>query len=194
VRHHRRGRAAPPTAAERVSMSTPQMPGVVRAYVRWVDAVNRVVGYFVMYLALVMMGVLLFASLTRYVFNVPFVWIIELAQFLMAAYYILGGGYSMQLDAHVRMDVLYERWRPKTRAFVDSITAFFLVFYLVVMMQGGIASSMYSLKYNQTNYSAWAPPMAPIKIIMTVGIGLMLLQAFSILFKDIAKIAGREIA
>ena len=170
------------------------MPGAVRAYVRGVDAVNRVVGYCVMYLALVMMGVLLFASLTRYVFNVPFVWIIELAQFLMAAYYILGGGYSMQLDAHVRMDVFYERWTPKTRAFVDSVTAFFLVFYLIFMMQGGIASSMYSLKYNQPNYSAWAPPMAPIKIIMSVGIGLMLLQAVSILFKDVAKFTGREIA
>ena len=107
------------------------MPRVIKAYVRYVDAVNRVLGYFVMYLTLVIMGVLLFASLTRYVFNVPFVWIIELAQFLMAAYYILGGGYSMQLDAHVRMDVLYERWRPRTRAFMDSITAFFLVFYLV---------------------------------------------------------------
>ena len=110
------------------------MPRVIKAYVRYVDAVNRVLGYFVMYLTLVMMGVLLFASLTRYVFNVPFVWIIEMAQFLMAAYYILGGGYSMQLDAHVRMDVLYERWRPRTRAFMDSLTAFFLVFYLVIMM------------------------------------------------------------
>ena len=170
------------------------MPKAIKLYVSYVDAVNRVVGYFVMYLALVIMGVLLFASLTRYVLNVPFVWIIEMAQFLMAAYYILGGGYSMQLDAHVRMDVLYERWRPKTRAFMDSLTAFFLVFYLVVMMQGGIASSMYSLKYNQTNYSAWAPPMAPIKIIMTIGIVLMLLQAISIFFKDVAKFTGREIA
>jgi TRAP-type mannitol/chloroaromatic compound transport system permease small subunit len=105
----------------------------------------------------------------------------------MAAYYILGGGYSMQLDAHVRMDVFYERWKPKTRAFMDSITAFFLVFYLVCMVLGGTASSAYSLKYNQTNYSAWAPPMAPIKIIMTVGIVLMLLQAISIFFKDVAK-------
>lgn len=112
----------------------------------------------------------------------------------MAAYYILGGGYSMQLDAHVRMDVLYERWRPRTRAFVDSLTAFFLVFYLVVMIRGGIASSAYSLKYNQTNYSAWAPPMAPIKIIMTVGIVLMLLQAIAIFFRDVAKFTGREIA
>jgi len=175
-------------------MSERAMPRAIKAYVRCVDAVNRVLGYLVMYLTLVMMGVLLFSSITRYVFNVPFVWIIEMAQFLMAAYYILGGGYSMQLDAHVRMDVLYERWTPKTRAFMDSITAFFLVFYLIIMMRGGISSSAYSLKYNQTNYSAWAPPMAPIKIIMTVGIALMLLQAISTFFKDLARALGRELA
>jgi len=175
-------------------MSAPQMPRAVQAYVRYVDAVNRVLGSVVMYLALVMMALLLFASVTRYIFNVPFIWIIELSQFLMAAYYILGGGYSMQLDAHVRMDVLYERWRPKTRAFIDSITASFLVFYLVVMVYGGTSSSAYSLKYNQTNYSAWAPPMAPIKIIMTVGIVLMLLQAIAIFFRDLAKVTGREFA
>ena len=170
------------------------MPKIIRVYVRYVDAVNRVLGNIFMYLALVIMGVLLFGSLTRYVFNVPFVWIIEMAQFLMAAYYILGGGYSLQLDAHVRMDVFYERWKPKTRAFVDSITAFFLVFYLTFMIYGGFSSTTYSLKYNQTNYSAWAPPMAPIKIIMTVGIVLMLLQAISIFFKDLARVTNREIA
>ena len=170
------------------------MPRIIKAYVRYVDAVNRVLGSIVMYLALVLMALLLFGSLTRYVFNVPFIWIIEMAQFLMAAYYILGGGYSMQLDAHVRMDVLYERWRPRTRAFMDSITAFFLVFYLAIMLYGGISSSAYSLKYNQLNYSAWAPPMAPIKLIMTVGIALMLLQAIAIFFRDLAKFTGREIA
>ncbi len=177
-----------------MTSSARPMPRPIQAYVRTVDAVNRAVGSVVMYLALVMMALLLFGSLTRYVFNVPFVWIIEMAQFMMAAYYILGGGYSMQIDAHVRMDVLYERWRPKTRAFMDSITAFFMVFYLSVMVYGGWSSSTYSLKYNQTNYSAWAPPMAPIKIIMTVGIALMLLQAISMFFKDVAKFTGREIA
>jgi TRAP-type C4-dicarboxylate transport system permease small subunit len=175
-------------------MSAALMPRPIRLYVRYVDATNRVLGNIVMYLALAMLGVLLLGSITRYVFNVPLVWIIEMAQFLMAAYYILGGGYSMQLDAHVRMDVWYERWKPKTRAFVDSITVFCLIFYLGMMIYGGFASSAYSLKYNQTNYSAWAPPMAPIKIIMTVGFVLMLLQAFSILFKDIAKVADRELA
>jgi TRAP-type mannitol/chloroaromatic compound transport system permease small subunit len=169
------------------------MPEAIKAFVRWVDAINRVVGVAVMYLALVMMGVLLFGSVTRYVFRASFLWIIEMAQFLMAAYYLLGGGYSMQLDAHVRMDVVYERWTKKTRAFVDSITAFCTVFYLAYLVYGGVSSSAYALEYGQRNYSAWAPPMAPIKIVMTVGIVLMLLQAIAIFFRDLARVTGREI-
>lgn len=169
------------------------MPSAIRLYVRYVDAVNRVVGNVVMYLALVMLAVLLFGSLTRYVFNVPFVWIVEMAQFLMAAYYILGGGYSLQLDAHVRMDVWYEHWKPKTRAFVDTITVFCVLFYLGMMIYGGVSSSAYSLKYNQANYSAWAPPMAPIKIIMTIGFVLMFLQVVAIFFKDLARVTDREL-
>lgn len=170
------------------------MPRFIKAYVRYVDATNRVLGFLVMYMVLVMMGVLLFGAVSRYAFNASFLWIIEMSQFLMAAYYLLGGGYSMQLDAHVRMDVAYERWTLRTRAFVDSITAFCLVFYLVYLIYGGISSSAYALKYGQTNYSAWAPPMAPIKIIMTAGIVLMLLQAIAIFFRDLAKVTGREIA
>jgi TRAP-type mannitol/chloroaromatic compound transport system permease small subunit len=170
------------------------MPRAVRTYVRWVDAVNRVLGFVVMYMVFAMMGVLLFGSVSRYVFNIPFLWIVEMAQFLMAAYYLLGGGYSMQLDAHVRMDVLYERWSPRTRSFADSITAFCLVFYLGFLLYGGFSSTLYAYKYGQTNYSAWGPLMWPIKSVMTLGILLMLLQAISIFFKDLARVTGRELA
>jgi len=144
-------------------MSQRLMPKPIRAYVRWVDKLNAAVGFVVMYMVFAMMGVLLFGSISRYVFNIPFLWIVEMAQFLMAAYYLLGGGYSMQLDAHVRMDVLYERWSPRTRSFLDSITAFCLVFYLVFLIYGGYSSTAYAYKYGQTNYSAWAPLMWPIK-------------------------------
>jgi TRAP-type mannitol/chloroaromatic compound transport system permease small subunit len=170
------------------------MPGFIKAYVRWIDALNRAVGSVVMYMIFVMMGVLLFAAIARYFFNTPFVWVVELSQFLMAAYYLLGGAYSLQMGSHVRMDVLYERWTPRTQGFWDSLTAFCLVFYLIVLLRGGYVSTMYSLDTGQTNYSAWAPLMWPIKAIMTLGIGLMLLQAISIFFKDLAKFLGRELA
>jgi TRAP-type mannitol/chloroaromatic compound transport system permease small subunit len=76
----------------------------------------------------------------------------------------------------------------------DALTSGFLIFYLVVLLIGGISSTEYALTYGQKNYSAWAPPLAPIKIIMTIGIALMLLQAISVLFKDLAKARGETLA
>jgi len=168
------------------------MPRLIKAYVRHVDAMNRRVGTAVTYMIFVMMGVLVFASVSRYFFNKPYIWVIELSQFLMAAYYMLGGGYSLQVGSHVRMDVLYERWKPRTRAFWDSITAFCLVFYLIFLVRGGFSSTLYSYETGQTNYSAWAPLMWPIKAVMTAGIVLMLLQAISIFFRDLAAFLGRD--
>ena len=169
------------------------MPKIIKLYVKYVEMINRTVGRIAMYLIFVMMGILIFSAVSRSVFNVPHIWVIEMAQFTMAAYYLLGGGYTMQNGAHVRMDLLYERWSLKKRAFADSITAFFLIFYLGVLFYGGLSSTEYALHYGQKNYSSWAPPMAPIKIIMTTGILLMLLQAFAILFRDIATFRGQSI-
>lgn len=154
------------------------------------DGLNRLVGKCSMYLMFAMMAILLYASFSRTVLNSPVVWAVELTQFCMAAYYLLGGGYSVIMRGHVRMDVVYGKWSPKTRAFIDSITAFFLLFYLVLLLYGGISSTVYSLAYHQKNYSAWAPPLAPIKIIMVIGIFLMLLQCISRLIKDICYVRG----
>jgi TRAP-type mannitol/chloroaromatic compound transport system permease small subunit len=169
------------------------MPAPIRLYVRSIDAVNRVIGRFVMYLIFAMMGVLLLSSGSRTFFGVSHIWVVEIAQFLLAAYYLLGGGYSMQLDSHVRMDLLYSRWKPRTRAIVDVMTAGFLLFYLVLLLVGGISSTQYAIEYGQKNYSSWAPPLAPIKIIMVIGITLMLLQAIAVFFKDLAAARGEEL-
>jgi TRAP-type mannitol/chloroaromatic compound transport system permease small subunit len=146
-----------------------------------------------MYLIFAMMGVLLLSSGSRTFFDVSYIWVVEVAQFLMTAYYLLGGGYSMQLDSHVRMDLLYTRWTPRTRAAVDAVTVGFLLFYLVVLLVGGISSTQYAIEYGQKNYSSWAPPLAPIKIIMVIGIALMLLQVIAVFFKDLAAARGETL-
>lgn len=96
----------------------------------------------------------------------------------------------MMLGAHVRMDVFYGQWSPKRRAITDAITIFCLIFYLVVLLIGGLSSTLYSLEYGQRNYSAWGPPVAPIKIIMVIGIFMMLLQSIATFFKDLAEVKG----
>lgn len=169
------------------------MPDVIKTYVRYVEALNRILGKFAMYLVFAMMGILLFSSVSRTIFNVPHIWAIEMAQFTMAAYYLLGGGFSMMLGAHVRMDVLYGNWTPKRRAITDAITIFCMIFYLAVLLIGGLSSTLYSLEYGQRNYSSWGPLVAPIKIIMVIGIFMMLLQAIATFFRDLAKVKGVSI-
>lgn len=164
----------------------------IRAFVRVVDAFNLRVGRFAMYLIFAMLAVLLYSSMSKTFFT-PSIWTLESAQFLMVAYFLLGGAYSMQLDAHVRMDLAYSAWSPRTRAVVDAITVLMLIFYLVMLLVGGISSTEYAIEYKETSYSAWSPYMAPIKIVMCFGIALMLLQAIATFFKDLYAARGETL-
>ena len=169
------------------------MPKAIRAYVRWVERVNRFVGEFSMYIVLVMTAILVFESLSRAFFNTPHIWVVEIIEFLMAAYYLLGGGYSVILKGHVRMDLFYGKWSAKGKAIVDLLTAPFFILYVVFLLVGGLSGLEYALQYGQKNYTPWGPPLAPIKAIMVIGITLMLLQAIATFFKDLARARGEEL-
>ena len=169
------------------------MPKFISTYVKTVDWICEKVGRATMYLVFVMMFILILSFVTRNIINIPLIWIIEMAQFVMTGYYLLGGGYSMLTDDHVRMDLIYSKLKDKTKALLDSFTSVFLVFYLVVLLIGSISSLNYTIETNQRLFTAWAPYVWPIKSIMTFGILLMLLQSIAIFFKDVAKVLDREI-
>jgi len=166
--------------------------GFAKTYVRVVDAVNYRIGRVMMYSLFVMFAVLLWSSISK-TFFMPSLWTLEIAQFIMVAYYIMGGPYSLQLGANVRMDLFYGNWSLKKRAWVDVLTIFVLIFYLGVLLYGAIDSTTYSFKYNERSPTAWRPLMWPIKVTMCVGIFLMLLQAISELLKDVARIKGEDL-
>jgi len=129
------------------------MPRIIVSYVRIVEAVNYRVGRMAMYLIFVLMAILMWSSISKTFFS-PALWTLETAQFVMVAYYLLGGPYSMQLNSHVRMDLVYGSWSITTKAWVDAFTIFGLIFYLVILLQGAIGSTAYSLgqPYNMGIY------------------------------------------
>ena len=75
------------------------------------------------------------------------------------AYYLLGGAYSLQLKANIWMDLFYSEWSDHKKAQIDAMTVLFLIFYLGVLLYGGIDSTMYSWEYGQRSPSAWRPYM-----------------------------------
>ena len=85
------------------------MLSLMHRYIRIVDSSNYHIGRIVMYGIFILMAVLLWSSISK-TFFVPSLWTLEMAQFIMVAYYILGGPYSIQLGSIVRMDLLYAEW------------------------------------------------------------------------------------
>ncbi len=185
----------------------------MRGYITAVDAVNYRVGRIMMYGVFVLMGILLWSSISK-TFFLPSLWTLEMAQFAMVAYYILGGPYSIQLGSNVRMDLLYGGWSVRRKAWFDLVTVLFLIFYLCVLLYGAVGSTAYSLGYWKTepfsffaglitgseeigrmerSSSAWRPYMWPIKTVMIVGFFLMILQCLSELFKDVLRLKGETI-
>jgi TRAP-type mannitol/chloroaromatic compound transport system permease small subunit len=169
------------------------VPKPIRLFVHAVDRLNLWVGRFAMALFFVLAGVLLTSTLSRLFFGAPVNWALEMSQFILSAYYLLGGAYTLQRDGHVRMDLFWSRMTPQRRAGIDAFTALFVVFYLVVMLWGGVSSTSYAITYGQKNYSAWAPLLWPVKTVMTIGICLMLLQFIANFFRDIAAARGKTI-
>lgn len=161
-------------------------------YVAIVDAINIWLGRIVMYGIFVLIAILLWSSISK-AFFMPSLWTLEMAQFALVAYYILGGPYCLQRGSDVRMDLLYSTWTDRQRAWVDAFTVLFLIFFLGVLLYGAVDSTVYAFDYDERSYSSWRPYMAPIKVIICIGLTLMLLQAIAELFKDIAKIKGVEI-
>jgi TRAP-type mannitol/chloroaromatic compound transport system permease small subunit len=112
------------------------------------------------------------------------------------------------------MDLFYGEWSLRRKATVDVVTVLFLIFYLGVLLYGALGSTAYSLGYwgkepldffaglvtgaeevgrLERSSTAWRPVIWPIKTIMIVGLLLMLLQAISELFKDIARATGHDV-
>ncbi|HEY0212541.1 MAG TPA: TRAP transporter small permease subunit [Paenirhodobacter sp.] len=168
------------------------MPVTLIAYVRFVDGLNARIGKVAMYLLYVIMAIMLFSMVTKFM-HVPALWTLEMAQFTLVAYYMLGAPWTLQGDANVRMDLFYARFGPRGQAGWDVFTVFCLMFYLAFMLWGAFDSTAYSITMNERNPTAWRPPLWPVKVIITLSFALMLLQAISILIRDIATLRGKEI-
>ena len=168
------------------------MPNWTKAFVKIVDAVNYRIGRMSMYLLFVLSGVLLWSIIAK-AFGRPPLWTQEMAQFTMVAYFMLGGAYSLQLGANVRMDLLYGRWSPRRRAAVDTVTVFAMIFFLGVVLYGGIESTIYAFEIGERSRSVWRPYLAPVKIVICVGVFLMILQSVAFLIRDIAHLRGEDI-
>lgn len=121
-----------------------------------------------------------FEVITRRLFNAPTIWTFESIKQCYGLHFMIVAAYGLLYKSHVSVDIFHMRWSPRTQATVDMvcyIIFFFLFCGIVVAYGGGFAATSWSLK--ETTWSAWHPPLYPIKTVIPVTGVLLILQGIS---------------
>ncbi len=113
----------------------------------------------------------------RYFFNRPTIWVWEINGFLLSIFIALGGGYTLLVRGHVRVDIAYDFFSTRVKAIMDLITSFFIFLFLGLLLWQGVEQGLLSLERLETTHTFFRPPIYPFKIILAIGIFLFLLQA-----------------
>lgn len=166
---------------------------VLKRFVSAVEAINERAGNFASYLIPLMMLVMTYDVIARYIFNKPTVWAFETNQFLFCGTIALGGGYTLLNGRHVNVDIVYNRLKVRARATVDIITVPLMLGFIAVLLQYAVEATLESYRSWQHSSSYWSPPLFPVYTAMTIGIILMFLQGLVKLIRSlITAITGVE--
>jgi len=166
----------------------------IRTLSRWIDAVNEWIGHGVAWVTLGLVLVVFIDVVMRYLFNTSFVFTQELEWHLFGFIFLVGAGYTLLKDGHVRVDIIYQRLGLKGRAWIN----FFGV--LLFLIPGCIMVISTSWKFTVNSFSILEGSPDPggiplrflIKGCIPAGFVLLLLQGISLGIHSLLQILGIE--
>ena len=141
-------------------------------------------GQFVAYWAVIAVGSYYYEVLARYVFNAPTNWAHEAMFLMFGMQYLLAGAYAYREEAHVRVDIFYEKWSTRGRAIVDLITSLFFFLFTVMMLITGTLFALQSIETSEISLDVWQVEHWPVKIVLALGALLLVIQGLAKFIKD----------
>jgi len=161
---------------------------------RWIDTLNERIGRGVAWVTLGLVLVVFIDVVMRYLFNTSFVFTQELEWHLFGFIFLIGAGYTLLHDGHVRVDIIYQRLSHKGRAWIN------LFGVLLFLIPGCLMVISTSWKFTVTSYAMLEGSPDPggipfrflLKGCMPVGFTLLLMQGISLGLHSFMQIIGTE--
>ena len=146
---------------------------------RSVDRLSTFIGKAFAWTALILTVTISWEVFSRYVLNQPHAWMLDFQIMLYGTLFMTAGAYTLSKNGHVRGDVLYGFFRPRTQATLDLIL-YFLFFLpgILALTWAGWNYFNESLTIREQTFSAEPLPLYPFKFIIPLAGGILLLQGF----------------
>ena len=150
-------------------------------FFKFIDNLSEITGQIISWLVIILTLVLGYEIVARYVFGAPTKWAFDLSYMIGGTFFLMGEAFTLKHRQHVRIDIFYGRFSPRTKAAVDVI--FFLLLFFPLWC--GILYALFpyvafSWEVGEKSMQGyWQPILYPFKTVMPIGVGLFLLQGIA---------------
>lgn len=170
------------------------MQGLLRiAYA--IDTLNEWVGRSVKWLVLLATLISAGNALVRYGLGESSNAGLEIQWYLFGALFLLGAGYTLKHNGHVRIDFIHGRLSPRTQAWLEIVgTVLFLLPFSLLIIWFGWPMFVSAWQSGEMSPDAGGLLRWPVKLLIPVGFGLLALQGIAELIRNIAVLCGHETA
>ena len=163
------------------------------ALLRTIDKISEWEGKIVSFLIVAATIQVCFELVLRYVFNAPTTWGLEMTLYLCSTTYVMSGAYAERYNAHIKVDIFYNRWRPQTQAFFDLfVTDTLLMFFCIVLAWQSAVWFWEAVSQGLTSGTIWDPPIWPMRLVILVGAVFLLLAAFGKSVRDLLLVIKKD--
>ena len=161
---------------------------------RWIDTLNQWVGRGVAWVTLGLVLVVFVDVVMRYLFNTSFVFTQELEWHLFGFIFLIGAGYTLLHDGHVRVDIIYQRVGLKPRAWINlcGVILFLIPGCIMVISTSWIFAQNSFAMLEGSPDPGGIPYRFLIKSCIPIGFSLLLLQGISLGIHSVMQILGIE--
>lgn len=142
-----------------------------------VDRFSTAIGKGFAWTSVLLTALISWEVFSRYVLNQPHAWVLDAQIMLYGTLFMTAGAYTLSKNGHVRGDVLYGFFRPRTQASIDLLL--YIVFFLpgiVALTWAGWTYANESLAIREQTFNADPLPLYPFKFVIPLSGALLLLQ------------------
>jgi TRAP-type mannitol/chloroaromatic compound transport system permease small subunit len=147
----------------------------------FIDSLSTWVGKSFGWLILVLTLGVSYEVFVRYVLGAPTTWAFDFSYITYGALFLMAGPYALSRNAHVRADVLYRLWKPRTQAMMD--LTLYVIFFLpavAAFIYSGWNYAQMSIRFREVSiFSPAGIPVFPLKTLIPVTGVLLLLQGIA---------------
>lgn len=158
-----------------------------------IDSVNEYVGKATAWLTAFLTILICYNVAMRYMFSNSEAWRTELEWHIFALIFLLGAGYALKHDKHVRVDLFYANFSPKRKALVDLVgTIIFLIPWCLIIIFTSYEYAYNAWLIDEGSPDGGLPARYLIKFAITLGMFLLLLQAIALSIKSFQTLILRK--